>query len=96
MSRAATALFAFALAVGAAADTWHVNNTAGDDANDGRSEKAVFATIARAVKAAKTSDAIVLANTGTPSREAIALSGLSPAAHAKIARDDAIGLLGLE
>lgn len=57
-------------------DSWHVDNAAGNDANDGRSEKAAFATIGRALKAARTSDSIVLANTGTPYREAITLRGL--------------------
>ncbi|HUT33462.1 MAG TPA: right-handed parallel beta-helix repeat-containing protein [Planctomycetota bacterium] len=66
----------FLMVASAPADTWHVDNRAGDDANDGRSEKRAFATIARAVKAAKTSDTIVLANTGSAYREAIALSGL--------------------
>ena len=60
----------------ALAQTYYVNNQAGSDANDGRSGKTAFATIARAVKAARTSDTIVLANTGTPYREAIPLRGL--------------------
>jgi len=42
----------FVVAGSGGADTWHVNNAAGNDANDGRSEKTAFATIARAAKAA--------------------------------------------
>ena len=58
------------------ADTWHVNNQTGDDGNDGQSAKTAFATIAKAVAAARTSDTIVLANTGLPYREPIAMRRL--------------------
>jgi hypothetical protein len=56
--------------------TYHVNNTSGNDAHDGLSPEKAFATIARAIQAAKTSDTISLANTGTPYREPIALTRL--------------------
>jgi hypothetical protein len=70
------ALAALLLANPAAADTWFVNNATGDDTKDGRSAKTAFATIARAVAAAGTSDTLVLANTGVPYREPIRLRGL--------------------
>jgi len=90
-------LLAACLAAGlATADTWHVNNKTGDDANDGRSANTAFATIARAVKAAGTSDTIALANTGSPYREAIRLAGLggTPAAPFTIEGNGAV-LTGL-
>ncbi len=55
------------------ADTWHVNNLSGKDDNAGGSEKQAFRTLAQAVKAAKTSDTISIANTGEPYREPLAL-----------------------
>jgi len=60
----------------APADTWYVNNQAGDDANDGRSAKTAFATIAKATASANTSDSIVLANTGVAYREPILMRRL--------------------
>jgi hypothetical protein len=54
--------------------TWHVNNLLGDDKHDGTSEQQAFRTLARAVKAAQTSDVISLANTGQAYREPLVLS----------------------
>ncbi len=62
--------------MGANAGTWHVNNLAGSDDNVGSNEKQAFRTLARAVKAAKTSDTISLANTGEAYREPLVLSHL--------------------
>jgi hypothetical protein len=56
--------------------TYHVNNRAGDDTHDGLSPEKPFATIARAIRAARTSDAISLANTGEAYREPIPLARL--------------------
>jgi hypothetical protein len=56
--------------------TYYVNNRTGNDAHDGLSPEKALATIARAVQAAKTSDCIWLANTGTAYREPIALTRL--------------------
>jgi hypothetical protein len=53
-----------------------VNNRSGDEANDGLSPETAFATIARAVQRAQTSDTISLANTGTAYREPIPLTRL--------------------
>jgi len=53
--------------------TYYVNNRSGNDAHDGLSQENAFATIARAVQAARTSDAISLANTGDAYREPIPL-----------------------
>ncbi|NQT53316.1 right-handed parallel beta-helix repeat-containing protein [bacterium] len=72
--RAAAVLLAVAVAAHGA--TYHVNNKAGDDAHDGRTAQAAFATIAKATATARTSDSIVLANTGVPYREPIVLRGL--------------------
>ncbi len=71
-----TALAALLLANPAAADTWFINNKTGSDASNGRRAKTAFATIAKAVAAAKTSDTLVLANTGAHYREPIRLRGL--------------------
>jgi hypothetical protein len=60
----------------AVSDTWYVNNKAGDDANEGKSAKTAFATIAKATASAKTSDRIVLANTGVAYREPILMRRL--------------------
>jgi hypothetical protein len=57
----------------ATAETWHVNNQQGDDANDGGAPGRSFKTIARAIKSVKLSDTLVLANTGEPYREPISL-----------------------
>ena len=64
------------------ADSWYVNNKTGSDANDGRSAKTAFATIKRATSSAKTSDTLVLANTGVAYREPIMMVRLggTPAA----------------
>ena len=55
------------------AETWYVNNRDGNDANDGLREQSAFRTIARAVKSAKRSDSLSLANTGKVYREALVL-----------------------
>ena len=60
----------------ASAAEWYVNNTAGSDANDGRSPATAFATIGKAIAACRTSDTLVLANTGTAYGESIVLSRL--------------------
>jgi len=57
----------------ATAETWHIDNRTGDDANDGLASERAFKTIAKAIKLAKTSDTLVLANTGTAYREPITL-----------------------
>jgi len=56
--------------------TWHVDNARGADSNDGKTPDSAFATIAKALSACKTSDTLVLANTGQAYRERIALGGL--------------------
>jgi hypothetical protein len=56
--------------------TYFVNNETGKDTNDGRSKDRAFATIARTVKECKTSDKIVLANTGVAYREQLRLTNL--------------------
>lgn len=56
--------------------TYYVNNRSGSDAHDGRSPAQAFATIARAIQSARTSDTISLANTGTAYREPIPLTRL--------------------
>jgi hypothetical protein len=56
--------------------TYFVNNKTGKDTNDGRSKEKAFATFARTVKACKTSDRIVLANTGVAYREQLRLTNL--------------------
>jgi len=75
------ALCAALLTATAAADTWYVNNAAGDDANDGRSAETAFATLARAAAALKTSDRLIIANTGRPYYESLRLihTGGTPA-----------------
>jgi hypothetical protein len=40
---------------------WHVNSKTGSDANDGRSSGTAFKTLAQAVAAAKSGDAILIA-----------------------------------
>lgn len=57
----------------ATAETWHVDNRHGKDTHDGLRPDQAFRTIARAIKGAKTSDSLVLANTGVPYREPIVL-----------------------
>lgn len=70
-------LVAWLLSVGTAAGATHwVDNRQGSDAHDGQSRERAFASIARAIKATRTSDTIALVNTGTPYREAIALARL--------------------
>ena len=64
------------LSSGAFARTWYVNHQSGCDENDGTAREEAFQTIARAVKAAGTSDTISLANTGVPYREPLILSRL--------------------
>lgn len=59
---------------------WYVNNVKGDDGRDGRAEvvsgsSGPFQTIARALRAARAGDRIVLAATGEPYRESITLQG---------------------
>ena len=82
--RLASITVVLCLAVGHAGscDTWYVNNQGGDDANDGRSAKTAFATIAKATASAATSDTLILANTGVAYREPIAMQRLggTPAA----------------
>ena len=56
--------------------TWFVNNKTGNDGNDGQGDGKAFATFARTVKACKTSDKIVIANTGIPYRERLSLVNL--------------------
>jgi len=75
-SRFISLALAVSLVPAAAADTWYVNNQAGNDADDGRSAQAAFATIAKAIASARTSDAIVLADTGVAYREPIRLRRL--------------------
>jgi len=58
----------------ALATTWYVDNRTGDDGNDGSTATTAFGTIARALKAAGTSDTISLANTGVAYREPIVLT----------------------
>lgn len=62
------------------AETWYVNNLVGKDDNIGNSEKQAFLTLGQAVKAAKISDTISIANTGEAYREPLALirSGGTP------------------
>ena len=60
----------------ASAATWHVDNRNGNDQNDGSTPQTAFATIARAVAHAQTSDTISLVNTGTPYGEPILLQKL--------------------
>lgn len=55
--------------------TYYVDNLAGSDRNDGRTQERAVATIARAVSLSNTSDTIVLTNTGTAYREPILLVG---------------------
>ncbi|NOZ21409.1 MAG: hypothetical protein GXP25_10010, partial [Planctomycetes bacterium] len=54
-------------------ETYYINNKTGNDGDDGLSSEKAFATIARAIKACKTSDTLSLANTGVPYREPIPL-----------------------
>lgn len=60
---------------------FHVNNVVGDDRLDGSDERVVndligpMRSIGRALKAAQAGDRIVLANTGQPYRECVALQG---------------------
>ncbi|MFW6161577.1 MAG: right-handed parallel beta-helix repeat-containing protein [Planctomycetota bacterium] len=77
-ARAVLPVLAVALIAGAVSqgEIWFVNNNGGDDANEGTSSQAPFATIAKAVASARTSDAIVLADTGIPYREPIRLRRL--------------------
>ena len=58
------------------AATYYVNNKTGSDENDGATEAAPFATIARAVAACRTSDRLVLTNTGTPYHESLLFAQL--------------------
>jgi len=58
------------------AATYHVNNQTGNDAHDGLTPEKPFATIRRAVQAARTSDTISLAKTSVAYREPIALTRL--------------------
>jgi len=58
------------------AATYYVNNKAGSDENEGTTEAAPFATIARAVAACRTSDRLVLTDTGTPYHESLLFRGL--------------------
>ena len=74
------AIFLFATSIAAAREIY-VDNLAGDDRNDGSSEKVNAAgsgpcrTIARALRAAHRGDRIILANNGEPYRESITLQG---------------------
>ncbi|MFZ4695041.1 MAG: hypothetical protein ACOYMV_07945 [Verrucomicrobiia bacterium] len=60
----------------AMAATWHVNNTTGNDALDGKTPTAAFATIRKAISCCATSDRLVLAKTGKAYLESIELNGL--------------------
>ena len=53
--------------------TYYVDNRAGSDDNDGQTQENALATIARAVLLSKTSDTIVLTNTGIVYNESIQL-----------------------
>ncbi len=66
-------LFSIASPAGAFDAAHYVNNRTGKDTNDGKTDQTAFATIARAVSASKTSDTIVLANTGIPYHESIVM-----------------------
>lgn len=81
LSRPRAAAGLLLLATTALAETWFVSNDAGSDTNNGTSARTAFATIAKATASAKTSDTIVLANTGVPYREAITLRGLGGTAR---------------
>jgi len=65
-----------ALAASAFGETWYVNNKTGRNTNHGKTETTAFATIGKALSACKTSDKLVLANTGVAYRESIRLAGL--------------------
>lgn len=58
------------------AATYYVNNKVGDDLNTGTTADAPLATIAHAVSLCKTSDTLVLANTGVPYYESLKLGRL--------------------
>jgi len=60
----------------ATAETYYVNNQSGNDANRGTAATKPVKTIAKAVSLCNTSDAISLANTGTPYRESLVLRKL--------------------
>jgi len=60
-------------AVPAFCETYYVNNKTGNDANNGLSTESSFATITKAISTAKTSDKIVLADTGIKYRESIVM-----------------------
>lgn len=53
------------------AATYHVNNVDGDDANDGGSQAAAFASLKRGVAGLKPGDRLVLEATETPYRESL-------------------------
>jgi hypothetical protein len=70
-------LVGVALALSAArAASWHVDNRTGDDANDGSSPASAVRSIAKAISLCRTSDTLVLANTGVPYRENIVMKAL--------------------
>ena len=54
--------------------TYYVDNRAGSDDNDGKTQPTALATIARAVSLSRTGDTIVLTNTGLAYREPILLA----------------------
>jgi hypothetical protein len=70
------ALYLLLLPSAAPCATYYVDNRAGSDTNDGKTEGTPLATIAHAVSLCKTSDTIVLTNTGIPYREPIRLGKL--------------------
>ena len=51
------------------AATYHVNNVAGDDTNDGTTPTGAFASLNRGVKELRPGDCLILAATGTAYRE---------------------------
>jgi len=53
--------------------TYYVDNRAGSDDNDGKTQETALATIARAITLSKTSDTIVLTKTGIAYNEPILL-----------------------
>jgi len=64
------------------AATYYVNNRTGADTNDGKTEATAFATIAKAVAACRTSDRLVLSDTGTPYHESLVFRQLGGTPHA--------------